>query len=90
MSDTIDDIDDEEDDSRYEWLELHYKACAICASSEVFFLSAVVMPAATARRPRTVDFVRFMPVVCQSCGYTIFVAAKFIEPKPLPEGADDA
>ena len=89
MSDSIDDIDDEEDEPDYEWVALHYPACAICSATDMLPGPMVAMPAQGHDKVPG-KFIRFMTVVCQSCGYTIFVAAKSVEPKPLPEGGEDA
>ena len=88
MSDSIDDEDDP-DDPQDEWVHLHYPACSICSGTELLPGPVVTMAA------MSLDMVpgktmRFMAVVCMSCGYTIFVAEKFITPKPLVEGAENA
>lgn len=81
MSDSTEDFDDDDKlTPMEEWRAIHYRACSICGSEEILDSMTVPMPVFSDAKPGPGNFIRLGVVTCTSCGFTIFVARKMVEP----------
>jgi hypothetical protein len=70
-----------------DWYALHVKACPLCECGEYLIESVVGMPEILPTGLSEAGGYVGVPVVCKSCGYTIFVSAtalKFFRPVNPP------
>jgi hypothetical protein len=63
-------------------LEENYKECANCGGERRLLFGAVSMPLAVTPLTNPVSLTgsveQFFPVICQSCGFTVFFSARAV------------
>jgi len=58
-----------------EWRLLNLRSCVICGADNFGIAEVVDMPFAVQPSEERLDVMSFVPLVCDSCGHTVFVTA---------------